>query len=276
MRSLSDELHFARGVIRNCNELIEDVFHKGKLTVITKSDGTKKTPLDDAVSEMVVGLYRHLRVLSEEDGSTAKYGDNGIVVLDPVDGTHDLIAGQSRRPRVSLAGPSIGLWNKEPVVGVVGLPLLGGEPVIYSASKGSGAFRTVRKSQERLSLDSQPTKGTVLVTVKKTPEAQKLINNLNAQGFTPWRVDGAVFKACAVADPELLKMYRLRGFMPPAGPVVGFVSRGVHLHDVAAAWSIVTEAGGVATMLKNAPGKQPWIAANNTRVYELLKHAMNS
>lgn len=268
-----DELGFARGAVSSaCNLLYEGFHAPDPLKVDLKNDQSFVTSLDNQVSDHIAELCRikDVSILSEEEGSTARHGDDEMYVLDPIDGTGNLVEASQNNYGVSIGGVSLGLWRQRPVLGVVGFPLLGSPTVLYSAYEGEGAWREINGNKIRLWVDAQPTRGTVLITAKENARADYLVKRLSELGFMPLKIDGAVFKACAVADPELLKLYKFEGFVAPEGPVVGFVSYGVYLHDIAATACLVREAGGVVTEPKNTSDSQPFVAANNSIVYEQL------
>jgi fructose-1,6-bisphosphatase/inositol monophosphatase family enzyme len=259
--------------------MLAEHFHSPKpLVIFDKDDGTKVTDLDLLISDFVANACWQYgkALLSEERGSLATYGQDDIFVLDPIDGTHDLIEAKERRRGVSLAGVSLALWQQSSVLGVVGFPLLGSPPVTYMAYRGGGAWRESDGQLNPVYVDATPTRGIVFVTTAQTEGARRLIQTLRKTGFTPFRAEGAVFKACAVVDPSLSSMYRRFDFVLPRAPIVGFVSRGVHLHDIAAVACIVREAGGVTTEPVNAEDKQVWAAANNQEVHDLLFEAARS
>jgi fructose-1,6-bisphosphatase/inositol monophosphatase family enzyme len=259
-------------LIHGSGELSGQLFYSDGFEVFVKAGGSRVTSIDLAVSRYVVeeARKRGYRVRSEEEGSSAQYGENGVLDLDPIDSTSDLVKGYQRRPRRSNAAPSLGFWDNESVAGAVVFPLLGVAPITYTACKGGGAYREQDGRTVRLEIDTTPRHGVVFVTSKNTPAAQKMSNELSRMGYTPVPEHGAVFKACGVADRELLRQYPYHAARDSALPVVGLVFLKTHLHDVAATTCIVREAGGVATTPQNRDGEQLWIAANNQAVYDDL------
>ena len=269
----NDELGFACGAVSSACHLLYEGFHApDPLKVDLKSDQSFVTSLDNHLNDHIAELCRikGVPLLSEEEGSTAQHGDGEMYVLDPVDGTGDLVVASQNKRGVSIGGVSLGLWRQHPVLGVVGFPLLGSPTVLYSAHEDKGAWREINGKREQLQVDQQITKGIVLITAKENAAAEYLAKRLTDLGFTPMKIDGAVFKSCAVADPDLLKMYRQDHLTVPEGTVIGYVSYGVYLHDVAAAGCIVREAGGVTTDVRNTDGTQAFVAANSSLVYEQL------
>ena len=273
------ELALTSELIRQSGKLARKLFYSDGFKVHTKSDGSRVTSIDLAVNDYIVATAARegVNVRSEEEGSTARYGEDGVFDLDPIDSTSDLIEGYARRPRRSNAAPSLGFWNKEPVAGAVVFPLLGVPSITYLASKGRGAYREQRGRKVRLKIDTAPTRGVVFVSSKThLPAVQAISGTLREMGYTPISEHGAVFKASCAADRELLRQYRHNGVYDSGIPVVGFLSRGVYLHDVAAVTCIVREAGGVTSSPLNQPGKQPWVAANNEAVYADLMRVIAS
>lgn len=268
--SYTRELNLARTLTRGSLKYFVPLFREKKIKVVeSKGAEGDATNLGLSVSDDIVAAAGRegYRVLTEERGGSAQHGDNKIFVLDPDDGTADSLEGQFREPPRSTCACALAYWDHEPVVGAVRLPLLGIDLVTYYASKGEGAFREYGKKRERIKVDLKPEKGIVMVSVKDNALTHTLMEKVRRAGHTPVQVDGAVFKACAVADPWLLYQY-----LPevPELPVVGFCSVGLHLHDMAATTCIVREAGGVATSPLNREGKQAWAAANNSKVYRSL------
>lgn len=255
------ELRFILELIKKSGELARGLFHSDEFKVFTKEDGTKVTSIDLAVSKHVItaATKKGIKVRSEEEGSTARYGENGVLDLDPIDSTGDLIEGYGRRPRRANAAPSLRYWNRGPVAGAATFPLLGVPAITYLASEGGGAYREQRGSQKRLEVDSTPTRGIVFVSSKThTPAAQAMTEMLRKMRYTPVPEHGAVFKACCVVDRELSRQYPHNKVHDSGIPVVGFLSKGVYLHDIAVVTCIVREAGGFASTPLNKPGKQSW------------------
>ncbi len=272
------ELNLVSELVRESGELANELFNSDGFEVHIKGD-SRVTNIDLAVSDYVIAAAakRGINVRSEEEGSTAHYGEDGVLDLDPIDSTSDLIEGYARQPRRSNAAPSLGFWNKEPVVGAVTFPLLGVPPITYLASKDGGAYREQAGRKTRLKIDTTPTHGIVFVSSKThTPAAQAVSKMLCEMGYTPVPEHGAVFKASCVADRELLRQYPYNGVYDLGIPVVGILTRKVYLHDIAAVTCIVREAGGVATSPLNQPGRQMWIAANNQTVYDDLMSVAGS
>ena len=270
--SLATDYQFLRNTAAQATDELYRGFHDPVLrTSKRKANGSRQIGLD---------LYVHNRVeticdqagyaLHSEESKNATFGRNNILVLDPVDGSENTFQAWQNNLNTSIAAASLGLWRNGPIAGAAGFPLLGSPRVLYSAARGMGAWREINGRKHQLKIDTKPTRGVVLTTPKQTNRALEFNARLEKLGFTPFPVDGAVFKACAVADPTLLQKYKRSGFKAPKGPIVGFASWRPHFHDVAAVTCIVREAGGKATEPRNADGPQLWAAANNPEVYDLL------
>jgi myo-inositol-1(or 4)-monophosphatase len=115
-------------------------------TVTVKSDRDTVTEIDYAVERTVRDfLLREspeIGFLGEEDGRFGAADTELTWVLDPLDGTANLVHG------IPLCGISLGLVRRDrPVLGVIDLPLL---DLVYSAYEGGGAFR----GQDRIGVSS--------------------------------------------------------------------------------------------------------------------------
>lgn len=277
--SVRSELDFACELLRDKGARMHERFHGALLRVKKKSDDSKVTDLDELLSEELVEAYRlrGTKVVSEE-GGTAPYGARNVIVIDPVDGTSDVIAGQGRRPRVSLAMISIGMLTNELVMGAVCAPLLGGPTVLYGGIHNAGAFREINGKRVTCKIDKRPERGVVLISSKASEKNEALSARLVANGFVPLRLHGAVFKACALIDPKLLDFYKLPGVQTPEQPIVGFITGGF-LHDIAGTVPIARAAGAHVTSRTGGPvdlgAGRGCIMANNQNTHHHLLDLVN-
>ncbi|PZR52375.1 glucose-1-phosphate thymidylyltransferase [Xylanimonas oleitrophica] len=195
------------------------------LTARRKSDGTDVTDVDLRVERVLVDLLRERRpgdaILSEECGLVGEDGAARRWVIDPVDGTADLLAG-----RVSW-GTHIALQRDGRVVAaVVTRPVLG---LRYWAGLGRGAY------QDRTTAD-----GVVRTSLRMSGRSY---------------LDGA--RVATFVDPESAgeAVLRDRGLLADERPdVIGDLLRGDldalldeggHTWDIAPLSLLVPEAGGV-------------------------------
>lgn len=269
MSNYTGELELIRELVRGSASIAWQLFMGNDLKVYTKEDGSGVTNIDLAVNEYLTSAAAAMGFrLRSEEGGNAAYGENWVVDFDEIDGTSELIKGFNRDPRISHAAPAGAFWDNEPVAGAVVFALLGAPRIMYSASKDGGAYHEQGGYCTPLQIDSSPSRGIVLVTSKKdTPAAQATIGALWDMGYTPVSEHAAVFKACAVADNSL---WDVRHGPGRDLPIVGSLSKGLRLHDAAATYRIITEAGGIATPLMCIPENQPWVTANNPGVYNDL------
>jgi myo-inositol-1(or 4)-monophosphatase len=164
-------------------------------------------------------------VLSEE-ASVVYRGAKYTWVIDPLDGTTNFAAG------LPIWGTSIALlYQGEPVVGVLDFPLLQQR---YKAARGVGAWMNGRRLQ---------------VTPVADLHANQLIATDSRSGrhveiaLPPKRriLGSAAFELAAVA----------------AGTVIASLQVRPKIWDLAAAWLILQEAGGVPDLWLAGPGPFP-------------------
>lgn len=243
----------------------------------TKEDGTEVTEADRTISRNVVGVYaqRGMGVVSEEGGNVP-YGTDDAAIVDPIDGTSDYIEGQQREPRISQAMFSLAITRRLiPVVGVTYAPLLTTSR-LYSATRDGLAIRHNPAGRDvSLQVDDTARSGVVLVSGGSW--GTRIGLRLSRMGLKPLAMTSSVFKATAVADPDLIRAYD-DTLLEPGDKVVGFVSTGTHAHDHAASGVIVRAAGGIVTSLTNGPlsmeqGRQGCIMSVNRRIHEKLLEA---
>lgn len=275
---ISAEMQFAIDCGQEMGGVMQDYFQRPDLGRSDKTDGSPVTEADLFISDAVVRLYEAVgrRVVSEERGRTGEYGDLYAEYLDPIDGTKDFEDGRLRDPRVSIAAFSLGsVEDGRFHRGVVNLPLLQ-TPRMYWAESEQGAYRRFPgEDDQSIRVDTTREEGVVLVSENDHP----YIDFLDRQdGIRTVRLGGAVFKACAVADPSLIETQS--GLLLPGEQVIGFLSDSASAHDYTAAAAITQQAGGVAWGLDGGAlslgkGKNGCVFANNQKVGRLLVAAMS-
>lgn len=130
----------------------------GRVTPTAKADGSMATEADLETEQFIVEhlgqLYPEDALCSEESLGYSQVGTGRFWSIDPVDGTHNFIAG------LPLWAVSVGLIEGgRPALGVVHSPPLG---VTFAAEAGKGAWR----NGERLAPPSaEPVSSTDLVGV---------------------------------------------------------------------------------------------------------------
>lgn len=114
---------------------IHQVREKGRADFVTQADLAVQHTLQQALAERWPGI----QFMGEEEGARPENWNRPMWILDPIDGTNNLIH-DYRESAVSLA-----LWNGSQVVlGVVDNPFL---HETYSATLGKGARRNGRPIQ---------------------------------------------------------------------------------------------------------------------------------
>ena len=204
--------------------------------------------------------------LGEEEGGAASRSEITWVV-DPIDGTVNYLYGIPSYA-VSVAAvvgdpTTPGAWR--PVAGAVVNPVTG---ELFHARHGSGAWLQVgTATATRLEIAAPPQLGHALVgtgfgydTGRRHWQATLLL------GVLPHirdirRIGSAALDICAVA----------------AGTLDAYFERGLNPWDMAAAWLVLTEAGGVFTGLGAEPPNDQMVVAAaptlHTALHEVVLHA---
>jgi 3'(2'), 5'-bisphosphate nucleotidase len=213
----------------------------GTLATRQKADRSPVTAADEASEAVILeGLSRALPgvpVVSEEAGATTGLKDDTYVLVDPLDGTRELVAGRDEFC-VNVALVSAG----RPRLGVIGSPVLG---LIWRTS-AQGAERLklapgapVSIASERRAIRSRPwpQNGAVAAVSRSHLDArtQALLARLPP---TEKHASGSAIKLCQVAEGAA-------DVYPRLGQV--------HQWDLAAGEAIVTAAGGLVTTPEGAP-----------------------
>ncbi len=277
--SPQEELRIASDFACETDATMQSIFFGPDIPVVVKPDGTACTQADYDINEAVVSFYgqRGIRVAGEEGGS-ASFGEQDIMVLDPLDGTNNLIDRNKMRARTSTAMFSLAWVKDRPVMGVVRSALLY-YPFTIMALEGEGTFCEVRNIDRLVNPVRVSTASRGIVLTSDAGPQQKAINQrLERMGFTPLVLQGSVFKAVALVCPNILNLYE-PGLTSTNDHIVGFVSLTAQLHDFAATSVIVREGEGIAThgdgtMITSQP-KMGCIMANTPRVHECLLDAVN-
>jgi myo-inositol-1(or 4)-monophosphatase len=204
--------------------------------------------------------------LGEEEGGAASRSEITWVV-DPIDGTVNYLYGIPSYA-VSVAAvvgdpTTPGAWR--PVAGAVVNPVTG---ELFGARQGFGAWLKVgAAAATRLEIADPPQLGHALVgtgfgydTGRRHWQATLLLGVL-PQIRDIRRIGSAALDICAVA----------------AGSLDAYFERGLNPWDMAAAWLVLTEAGGVFTGLGSEPPNDQMVVAAaptlHTALHEVVLHA---
>jgi myo-inositol-1(or 4)-monophosphatase len=209
-------------------------------------------------------LFPNIRFLSEESYTAGQnITDKPTFIVDPIDGTSNFVHGL---PDVSV---SIGLVVEKKPVGVVYNPF---RDELWSNVKGRGAFVSQNGGSDRnkLPLASTPLQGleTASIGIEWGSDRKGPNFNLNLQVFTNLartvRTGGRFVNSLCDTGSAAIAICRVA-----AGQQDAFWECGCWAWDVAAAWCILTEAGGL--MADGHPGN--WERPIDNRRYFAVRPA---
>lgn len=199
-----------------------DITLKGKADFVTKVDMGVQEFLKPRLKE----LYPEVQFMSEEkDNSDIDFSDK-VWVLDPIDGTTNLIH-DYKMSAVSLALVDSG----EPVLGIVYNPFT---DELFSAVKGKGAFL----NGVRISVTDADCLEKALISVGTSPYRKELAET-NFEIIKKLFIASEDIRRCGSAALDLCYI--------ACGRTEGFFERNLKPWDYAAGIVIVREAGGRVT-----------------------------
>lgn len=207
---------FASQLAADCGELAVDTY--GQHVAQRKSDGTLVTKTDEAVDRLITrrvrGAYPDHAILSEEQTTVYDPAYEFTWVVDPLDGTTNFTQG------LPIWGVSIALLhNGAPVAAALEFPLLRER---YTAVAGLGAYCNGKRIA--VSPMQEPDDENFLMKCTRTDRTYHLRTPLKA------RIMGAAaYHIVKVAD----------------GTALAGIELSPKVWDLAAAWLILIEAGGV-------------------------------
>jgi myo-inositol-1(or 4)-monophosphatase len=215
---------FAASLAAECGQLAAASF--GLHNARRKSDGTLVTKTDEQIDRLIssrIGsTYPGHAILSEEQSTIYDPAFDFTWVVDPVDGTTNFAHG------MPIWGVSIALLHcGRPVVGILDFPLLREQ---FQALLGGGATRSGEKINA--SPVTEPDDEQLIMKCTRTDKLFHLRTPLKS------RIMGsAAYHICKVAD----------------GTAVGGIETTPKVWDLAAAYLIVAEAGGVIVAADGDP-----------------------
>lgn len=193
----------------------------------TKGVADYVTEVDYAVQKFIrenlVKLYPEIQFLGEEKDNGGIDMDGVTWVLDPVDGTTNLIH-DYRASAISLAL----LEHKEPVLGMVYHPYL---KEMFCAQKGKGSFC----NGEKIHVSDADSMQESLIAVGTSPYNKKLAAELFPM-FESIFIKSQDIRRSGSAAIDLAYV--------AAGRVDGFIEKELKIWDFAAGTLLVREAGG--------------------------------
>lgn len=213
---LLENLAFTRTLAADANAVAVSQF--GATVARRKADGSLVTRADEQIDRLISARV-HERfpahaVLSEEQATLFDPSIARTWVVDPIDGTTNFALG------MSIWGVSIALLqNGMPVVGVASFPLVGEE---YAAVMGGGAWRN--KEPIHTAPADPPDDAHIFMECTRTRVQLRMELPLKSR-----MMGSAAYHVCKVAE----------------GSAVAGTEATPKVWDIAAAWLILHEAGGV-------------------------------
>lgn len=225
-----------------------DVTVKGLADFVTKVD----MGVQEFLKPELARLYPDIQFMSEEKDNSGIDTSGKVWILDPIDGTTNLIHDYR------MSAVSLGLVdNGEPILGIVYNPF---SDEIFYAKKGEGAFLNGRP----IRVTDADTLGKSLVSVGTSPYRKDLADE-NFGLIKKFFVECEDIRRSGSAAMDLCYL--------ACGRTDGFFEKNLKPWDYAAGIAIVREAGGCVTdFAGNEPSyKAPSdICASNGRIHNQM------
>ncbi|MCP4652799.1 MAG: inositol monophosphatase [Candidatus Omnitrophica bacterium] len=249
---MSEIMTVACSAAKEAGEFLKSNF--GKISEIErKKDKSLVTNLDREAEKMIIDRIKEKfsdhGVIGEESGSQTKDSDY-VWIIDPLDGTHNFIR------NINIYGVSIGVaYKNELVAGVIYMPE---EDELYSAQRGSGAYKNGKKISTSDTADLSECSISFDSGIKHLPKTMlRVLDHLS----------GVVFNIRMFGSSARLLSYVAEGKIDLA---VEFHDRP---WDFAGGVVIIEEAGGKTISLKGKPLTCENIGyiASNEHVFDAVK-----
>ena len=229
-------------------ESAHDVTVKGLADFVTRVD----MGVQEFLKPRLAKLYPDIQFMSEEKDNSEIDPSGKVWILDPIDGTTNLIHDYK------MSAVSLGLVdNGEPIMGIVYNPF---SDELFYAEKGKGAFL----NGTPIHVTKADTLAKSLVSVGTSPYRKDLADE-NFELIKKFFVECEDIRRCGSAALDLCYL--------ACGRVDGFFEKNLKPWDYAAGIAIVREAGGRVTDLA---GNEPSysvpsdICASNGRIHESM------
>lgn len=221
-------------IVKQTKNIILDTNKKTAVTV--KGWGNYVTQVDFEVQAFLKrrlhALYPSIQFVGEEETAAANFEDASVWVLDPIDGTANLIH------NLNQSAVSLGLIkNYEPVLGVVYNPFTN---ELFYAEKGKGAYF----NDERIFVSGTNSLKQSLISMGTAPYDKTLAEDVFSSTCE-------VYKRCE--DIRRFGAAALELCYLAAGRTDGFFERNLKPWDYAAGAAILNEAGGKITNYSLGP-----------------------
>lgn len=223
-----DIMRRAEGAVRIAGRLIVndnidlDIKEKGKTDFVTKLDFAVQEHLKNSLK----AIAPQYSLFSEEKDNTDILSEEKLWILDPVDGTTNLIH------NFCHSAISLALADKGDVIGAIVYQPFSGE--MFTAFKGKGAFlngKSISVSSASGLSDSLFSVGTNPGCREKSESAFSIMRKFYDRCHDIRRIGAASIELCYVA----------------AGRLEGYTEQGLMPWDFAAGGLILREAGGKIT-----------------------------
>lgn len=244
------ELNIAIKAVQRAGKILKDNF-AGKYRVIRKSPKEMVSEIDLKAQEVILKTLREYNseygIITEEK-INFEVGKGIKWIIDPLDGTHNYIAG------LPFSGVSIGLADDDRfLLGVIFFPM---ENRLYYGVQGEGAF-----------VNGQP------IRVSENPKLSKAIVNFDNQFYhSEQSFDYYKILTERVFTTRILGTATNDLCMTASGIIDGRIWLNTKIVDIAAGVVIITEAGGKITNFDGTPcgmnSKQ--VVASNGKIHDEL------
>ncbi|KAF2016911.1 inositol monophosphatase [Aaosphaeria arxii CBS 175.79] len=268
--SLRDVSDFLIGLVKEAADIILDARPTTNTATSKKNTADIVTETDQAVEKFVQEAlsrkYPTFAFVGEESyKSGVRITDQPTFIVDPIDGTSNFVHG------FPASCISIGLViNRRPVVGVVYNPF---QEELWSAVQGEGAFtQRANHPRQQLPLNNTPLQGLgpACIGIEWGSDREGPNFELNLKVFT-------TLSRTAATGGRFVNSLRCTGSAAiticrvAAGQQEAFWECGCWAWDVAAAWCILAEAGGL--MVDGHPGN--WRPPIDNRRYLAVRPAVS-
>jgi 3'(2'), 5'-bisphosphate nucleotidase len=245
---MQDDTVFSAGLLDDLTTLVSRAaavimtLRAGTLQERTKADRSPVTAADEAAEAVILeglaGLLPGVPVISEEAGAGSHLVGNAFVLVDPLDGTRELLSGRDEFT-INVALVRAGI----PVLGIVAAPALAliwrtaGRGIAERLHLAPGSPASTAAQRSPIGTRPFPAKGPVVLVSRSHPDpaTDALLGRLpDAQRIAC----GSSLKFCRLAEGEA-------DLYPRLGPTRQW--------DVAAGHAVLLAAGGIVVTPDGVP-----------------------
>lgn len=252
---MDQRLEDMKKIVLEAAGFLENRDNAAKVTVKGLSDFV--TQVDTQVEQFIKGklteLYPEIQFVGEEEDCSAVDFDGLMWVLDPVDGTTNLIH-DYRRSSISLAL----FYKREPFLGVIYQPYT---KELFYAEKGAGAYC----NGEKISVSSAKTMEDSLISIGTSPYHKGEYGKETFEKIYRVFQDVQDIRRIGSAAIDLAEV--------AAGRIEAFFERELKIWDYGAGKILVEEAGGVVTTMDGSPlnaARVSDVCGGNPHIHKLM------